>query len=74
MIQKHFRFRVSGQDHVWSDPQCPGCATVDEKQYPCPHRDFGSTCLGLIHAEQLVESAGQMETIRTCDVCFANPQ
>ena len=39
---------------------------------PLPHKDFGSTCEGLVHAERFVNNLGEVEVALVCDKCFAN--
>jgi hypothetical protein len=60
---------------IWSRPwtgdaNCPGCESIENEQYPRPHKHFGTSYLGSVHAERFVN---EMKTVRTCDTCFANP-
>jgi hypothetical protein len=68
-----FRFRNSGREHTFSDTDCRGCEPLNGERYPRPHKDFGATCLGLIHAERLETGADDSKTILVCDTCFDNP-
>jgi len=74
MPEGRFRFRVFGRDHVWYDASCPGCELVDGKQYPRPHKEFGTGCTGLVHSETVTSGSAAPKTILVCDVCFANPK
>lgn len=69
-----FTLRTTGRDHGWNDPNCPGCESIDNKQYPRPHKDFGTSCLGMVHAERLKNDTGELKTVLLCDTCFANPK
>lgn len=70
-----FRFRTAGRDHEAGNKNCPGCESVPRHPYPRPHRDYESTCLGLVHAETLANTDREpSKTIYRCDVCNANPE
>lgn len=74
--KKTVRFRSTGRQHTLYDPRCAGCESIDASgRWPRPHRNFGeSTCLGLVHAERLENSATQESNmVIWCDVCGANP-
>ena len=74
MSKEKFRFRVSGRDHVWYAANCPGCEEVDGEHYPRPHKEFGTSCTGLVHVETVTGQGAAPKTIFVCDVCFANPK
>ena len=42
--------------------------------YPRFHKEYGSACPGLVHAEKLLSSKGEEKTVYHCDTCYANPQ
>ena len=70
-----FRFRTAGRDHEAGNKNCPGCESVPRHPYPRPHRDYGSTCLGLVHAETLAKTTSEpLRTIYSCDVCNGAPE
>lgn len=69
-----FRLRVLGREHVNNDVRCQGCEPIGNKQFPRPHKDFGSGCLGLVHAERVESDTDDAKTVIVCDVCFANPK
>ncbi len=69
-----FSLRVDGRDHRSGDANCPGCVSINKQSYPRPHKDFGQTCLGLIHAERLLKASNEPITVFVCDTCFANPR
>jgi len=69
-----FAFWVSGRDHRWDDANCPGCESIDNQQYPRPHKDFGTSCLGLVHAERVVNDTNEVKAVLSCDVCRVNPK
>ena len=67
MRDRKFAFRVFGRDHEWSDANCSGCESIDNEQYPRPHKDFGTNCLGLVHAERFVNERNEVKTVLACD-------
>jgi hypothetical protein len=69
-----FCLRVGGRDHASNEANCPGCDSIETEQYPRPHKDFGTSCLGLIHAERLLNSNNEQIVVLVCDTCFANPR
>jgi hypothetical protein len=74
MRDKKFVLRVSGREHGAGDADCPGCKSIETERYPRPHRDFGGSCLGLVHAERFVNETNKAKTVLVCDTCFANPR
>jgi hypothetical protein len=74
MRDKKFGLRVGGRDHEWDNADCPGCESIDNQQYPRPHKNFGSNCLGLVHAESVTNATNEVKTVLVCDTCFANPK
>ena len=74
MKKSVFRLRAFGRDHVWHDLCCPGCEKVNGRAYPRPHKDFGTGCLGFVHAELLKNGTDEARTVLVCDVCFGNPK
>jgi hypothetical protein len=74
MEGKKFGLRVSGREHGCGDANRPGCESIETERYPRPHRDFGGSCLGLVHAERLVNETNKAKTVLVCDTCFANPR
>jgi len=73
MRDQQFRLRVQSRDHSQGDAHCPGCESVKNQQYPRPHRAFGTSCLGLVHAERVKDETEELKTVLVCDVCSANP-
>jgi hypothetical protein len=70
-----FRFRTVGRDHEAGNKSCPGCEEASRQAYPRPHRDYGSTCLGLVHRETLAETDREpSRATYMCDVCNTNPE
>lgn len=68
-----FRFRTVGRDHEAGNQSCPGCESVSRPTYPRPHREYGTSCLGLVHVETLAETEREpSKTIYSCDVCNVN--
>jgi hypothetical protein len=72
MPDGNFAFRVSGREHRSDDVNCLGCESIDNREYPRPHRDFGTNCRGLVHAERVADD-GKLKTVLSCDVCRVNP-
>ena len=69
-----FRLRNFGRDHTSHDTDCPGCEPIGDQQYPRMHKHFGTTCLGLVHAERLADGTDEGTTVLVCDVCYGNPK
>src|SRR6266700_7696813 len=66
------KIQEGGNEHSIGDKNCPGCESPEGDQFPQPHRDPVTNCLGLVHAEIFAEeskpSAGEAVLYR-CDVC-----
>ena len=66
------KIQEGGNEHSIGDKNCPGCESPEGEQFPQPHRDPVTNCLGLVHAEIFAEeskpSAGEAVLYR-CDVC-----
>ena len=66
------KIQEGGNEHSIGDKNCPGCESPEGEQFPQPHRDAVTNCLGLVHAEIFAEeskpSAGEAVLYR-CDVC-----
>jgi hypothetical protein len=63
MHDKIFGLRVHGRDHGQGDPNCPGCEAIDNKPFPRPHKEFGTSCLGLVHAERLTNNRNEVKKV-----------
>lgn len=40
-----------------------GCEAIDNQQYPRPHKEFGTNCAGLVHAERVSDDKDGLKTV-----------
>jgi len=62
------KIQEGGNEHSIGDKNCPGCESPEGEQFPQPHRDPVTNCLGLVHAEifaELFNDVSERQAVRS---------